>query len=78
MTVIACIFMCLAGIFFIMDSRDRDRFTEARDDLTSCILEQDDFRGMPLIDLANKQELPVAASCEDIAEALGLYELKNR
>ena len=78
MTVIACIFMCLAGIFFIMDSKDRERFSEARDDLTSCILEQDDFREIPLIVLANKQDLPGAASCEDIAKALGLYEIKNR
>ena len=70
--------MCFVGIFFIMDSKDRDRFDEARDDLTSCILEQDDFREMPLIVLANKQDLPGAASCEDIAKALGLYQIKNR
>ena len=76
--VIVYIIMCLAGVFFIMDSNDRDRFSEARDDLTDCILEQDDFREIPLIVLANKQDLPGAASCEDIAEALGLYEIKNR
>ena len=76
--VIVYIIMCLAGIFFIMDSKDRDRFSEARDDLTSCILEQDDFREIPLIVLANKQDLPGAASCEDIAKALGLYQIKNR
>mgnify|MGYP001801744264 FL=1 len=76
--VIVYIIMCLAGIFFIMDSKDRDRFSEARDDLTSCILEQDDFREIPLIVLANKQDLPGAASCEDIAKALGLYEIKDR
>ena len=76
--VIVYIIVCLAGIFFIMDSNDRDRFSEARDDLTDCILEQDDFREIPLIVLANKQDLPGAASCEDIAKALGLYEIKNR
>ena len=76
--VIVYIIVCLAGIFFIMDSKDRERFSEARDDLTSCILEQDDFREIPFIVLANKQDLPGAASCEDIAKALGLYEIKNR
>ena len=76
--VIVYIIMCLAGIFFIMDSNDRDRFPEARDDLTLCILEQGDFREIPLIVLANKQDLPGAASCEDIAKALGLYQIKNR
>ena len=61
-----------------MDSNDKARFSEAHDYLTMCILEQDNFRGIPLIVLANKQDLPGAASCKDIAEALGLYEIKNR
>ena len=61
-----------------MDSNDRDRFSEARDYLTSCILGQEDFRVIPLIVLANKQDLPGAASGKDVAKALGLYNIKNR
>ena len=61
-----------------MDSDDKARFSEARDYLTSCILEQDDFCGIPLIILANKQDIPGATSCKEIAKAFGLYEMKNR
>ena len=72
-------FFCFAGIFFFVDSNNGwDGFSEERDCLSSHILEKDEFNEIPLMVVANKQDLPGAASCEDIAEALQLYEIKDR
>ena len=68
-----------AGIFFFIDSNNGwDGFSEERDCLSSHILEKDEFNEIPLMVVANKQDLPGAASCEDIAEALQLYDIKDR
>lgn len=42
------------------------------------MVRDDQLRGVPLLVLANKQDLPHALSASDIADKLGLESLKNR
>ena len=65
------------GLVFIVDSVDATRFSEAQDEL-AWILNADEMTGVPLIVLANKQDLPNARSPSEVAEKLGLPQLKNR
>lgn len=65
------------GLVFIVDSIDEERFAEARDEL-SWILDSDEMAGVPLIVLANKQDLPNARSPSEVADKLGLPKLRDR
>ena len=56
---------------------DGERFAEAQEELT-WILEADEMEGVPLVVLANKQDLPRARSPSDVAAKLGLPQLRNR
>lgn len=40
-----------------MDSNDKERLQEARDELHG-ILDSDEMRGVPVVVIANKQDLP--------------------
>ena len=46
------------GIIFVVDSNDRDRVTEAREELQR-MLNEDELRDALLLVFANKQDLPV-------------------
>ena len=52
------------GIIFVVDSNDRDRVVEAREELQR-MLNEDELRDALLLVFANKQDLPVriAGSC---------------
>ncbi|XP_067939262.1 uncharacterized protein [Watersipora subatra] len=65
------------GLIYVVDSCDRSRFEEAHYELTK-VLEAEEMAGVPVIILANKQDLPNAASCSEIAEALKLSKLTFR
>ena len=65
------------GLIFVVDSNDLERFSEARDEL-NWILESDEMVGVPLVVMANKQDLPNAQSPSDVAEKLGLSGMKSR
>ena len=67
----------IAGLIYVIDSNDRERFAESFDELTG-ILSHDEMRGVPVVVLANKQDMPNAASCSDIADALQLHKLRDR
>ena len=47
----------IAGILYVVDSTDRERFSESRDELQR-MLKDDEMRGVPVVVLANKQDLP--------------------
>ncbi|XP_030633885.1 ADP-ribosylation factor-like protein 14 [Chanos chanos] len=63
-----------AGLVFAVDSQDEKRLEEARRELER-VLESDCLKGLPLVVLANKQDLPGAACPEDITKALNLRVL---
>ena len=49
------------GIIFVVDSNDRDRIVEAREELQR-MLNEDELRDALLLVFANKQDLPVCAA----------------
>ena len=49
------------GIIFVVDSNDRDRVVEAREELQR-MLNEDELRDALLLVFANKQDLPVRRS----------------
>ncbi|EME26624.1 ADP-ribosylation factor [Galdieria sulphuraria] len=65
------------GIIFVVDSNDRERFPEAREELHK-MLSEEELRDAVLLVFANKQDLPNAASTAEIVNALALPSLRNR
>ncbi|KAJ1658019.1 hypothetical protein GGF44_002700 [Coemansia sp. RSA 1694] len=64
------------GIIFVVDSNDRDRISEAREELQR-MLSEDELRDAHLLVFANKQDLPNAMNAAEITEKLGLQAIKN-
>lgn len=62
---------------FVVDSNDRDRIEEVKDQLHRFINE-DEIRDFPLLVFANKQDLPNAMRGVELMEKLGLHSLRNR
>ncbi|KAF8001358.1 hypothetical protein HF325_003859 [Metschnikowia pulcherrima] len=65
------------GIIFVVDSNDRDRVAEAREELQQ-MLNEDELRNALLLVLANKQDLPNAMNAAEITEKLGLHLIRQR
>ena len=65
------------GVIFVVDSNDRDRIGEARDELMR-MLNEDELRDACLLVFANKQDLPNAMSPAEMTDKLGLHELRSR
>lgn len=62
------------AVVFIVDSGDRQRVGEARADL-EIIHREADFRHMPVLVMANKQDLATAMSVSELTEVLALNKL---
>jgi GTPase SAR1 family protein len=65
------------GIIFVVDSNDRERVSEAREELQR-MLNEDDLRDALLLVFANKQDLPNAMNAAEITDKLGLHGLRQR
>merc|ERR1712010_87545 len=65
------------GIIFVVDSNDRDRVDEARDELNR-MLSEDELRDAVLLVFANKQDLPHAMPAAEVADKLALHKLRSR
>ncbi|KAL8157879.1 hypothetical protein AgCh_002553 [Apium graveolens] len=65
------------GIIFVVDSNDRERVMEARDELHK-MLNEDELRNAVLLVFANKQDLPNAMNAAEITDKLGLHSLRQR
>ncbi|EJT73449.1 ADP-ribosylation factor [Gaeumannomyces tritici R3-111a-1] len=65
------------GIIFVVDSNDRDRIVEAREELQR-MLNEDELREAILLVFANKQDLPNAMNAAEITDKLGLHSLRQR
>lgn len=61
------------GIIFVVDSNDRERICEAREELDKMLCE-DELREAVILVFANKQDLPNAFSVQDITNELKLKE----
>ncbi|QHO19331.1 ADP-ribosylation factor [Arachis hypogaea] len=65
------------GLIFVVDSNDRERISEARDELHR-MLSEIELRDATLLVFANKQDLPNAMSVSEITDKLGLHSLRQR
>jgi len=65
------------GLIFVVDSNDRERVGEAREELMRMLAE-DELRDAVLLVFANKQDLPNAMNAAEITDKLGLHSLRQR
>ncbi|XP_019950052.1 ADP-ribosylation factor 2a [Paralichthys olivaceus] len=65
------------GLIFVVDSNDRERIGEAREELMRMLAE-DELRDALLLVFANKQDLPNALNAAEITTKLGLHDLTRR
>merc|ERR1712061_656884 len=65
------------ALIYVVDSNDRDRTEDAREELMK-MLSEDEMRDAVLLVFANKQDLPNAMSTSEVAEKLGLCDLRRR
>merc|ERR550534_467208 len=65
------------GLIFVIDSNDRDRVEDAREEL-SKMLNEDEMRDAAVLVFANKQDLPNAMTAAEVTEKLGLHNMRNR
>ncbi|XP_077412824.1 ADP-ribosylation factor 1-like 2 isoform X2 [Vanacampus margaritifer] len=65
------------GLIFVVDSNDRERCAEAREELMRMLAE-DELRGAQLLVLANKQDLPNAMTAAEITDKMGLHSMRDR
>jgi ADP-ribosylation factor protein 1 len=64
------------GIIFVVDSNDRDRVEDAREELAK-MLDEDELNDAVVLVLANKQDLPNSMPAAEVAEKLGLHALRR-
>ena len=67
-------FPSFPGLIFVVDSADRERMVEAREELFG-ILESDEMRGVPVVVIANKQDLPGKHTVKYVYFFLSLFVL---
>ncbi|XP_019856719.1 PREDICTED: uncharacterized protein LOC100633329 [Amphimedon queenslandica] len=65
------------GLIFVVDSNDRERATEAKEELAR-MLNEDELRDACLLVFANKQDLPNAMNAAEVTDKLGLHSLRQR
>ncbi|GAB1598240.1 ADP-ribosylation factor 4-like [Argonauta hians] len=65
------------GLIFVIDSNDRERMTEAADELQK-MLSEDELKDAVLLVFANKQDLPNAMSVSEIKHSLKLDSLSKK
>merc|ERR1712020_772764 len=61
----------------VVDSNDRERISEAKDELQK-MLQEDELREAVVLVFANKQDLPNAMTASELTDQLGLQSLRNR
>lgn len=65
---------CTDGIVFVVDSVDLERMEEAKMELLKTAKSADNA-GVPILVLANKQDLPGAKDSKELERLLGLHEI---
>ncbi|WKY11685.1 hypothetical protein Q1695_003338 [Nippostrongylus brasiliensis] len=65
------------GIIFVVDSSDKERIAEAREEI-HALLQEPELQDAHLLVFANKQDLPASMLASELSEALGLESVRNR
>ena len=64
------------ALVYTVDSADCERLKSVGETL-HYLLGQDELRGIPVLVLANKQDLPTAVPVTELAEKLGLHKIRE-
>ncbi|KAB5588274.1 ADP-ribosylation factor(Arf)/Arf-like (Arl) small GTPase family protein [Ceratobasidium theobromae] len=65
------------GLVFVVDSQDRERIDEAKQELHRILADRE-MKDCLLLVFANKQDLPGAMSPAEVTEKLGLHRMRER
>jgi len=65
------------GLIYVVDSSDRERIAEAKDELHK-MMNEDELRDAVLLVFANKQDLPKAVSVTELTGLLNLSKLSRK
>merc|ERR1712118_349804 len=65
------------GIIFVVDSNDRDRIDDAREELHKMINDEE-LKDAIILVYANKQDLPHAMPAAEVTEKLGLHTIRGK
>ncbi|KAI9225739.1 MAG: CPS1 protein [Piptocephalis tieghemiana] len=65
------------GLIFVVDSQDRARIDEAKQELHRIISDRE-MKDCLLLVFANKQDMETAMSPAELTERLGLYKMRDR
>ncbi|EDO48360.1 predicted protein [Nematostella vectensis] len=65
------------GLIYVVDSNDRERVNESKEELNK-MLQEDELKDAVVLVMANKQDLPNALSVSEITEKLGLQSIRDR
>lgn len=72
-----CYYQDTNAVVYVIDSTDKDRLEIAKQEL-ELMLQEEELRGVPVLILANKQDLPNAMNEQEICNGLGLTSISNR
>ena len=72
-----CYYQDTNAVVFVVDSTDKERLEYSRQEL-EIMLQEDELKGVPVLVLANKQDMPGAMGYDEIYKGLGLSSIKNR
>ena len=65
------------GLIFVLDSADQSRLIEAKT-ILDMLLREENLRGIPVLFLANKQDLPNALPPSQVVNELDLQHISDR
>ena len=65
------------ALIYVVDSSDRTRFQESREELQS-ILRDDRMRDVAVLVFSNKADLPGSCSTAEVTDKLGMREMRQR
>ncbi|CAG2116873.1 unnamed protein product, partial [Medioppia subpectinata] len=68
---------CTDGIIFVIDSQDEERLEDAKMELMRTARAPENSR-VPILVLANKQDLPGARDANELTRLLGLQDLSGK
>ena len=64
-------------IILVVDSNDRERISESKDEFWR-LLGEDELKSALFLIMANKQDLPNAMSVEEVTDKLDLHKIRDR
>ena len=64
------------GLIWVVDSSDRHRLSDCKTELQT-VLKEERLSGASLLILANKQDLPGSMSPDEVADVLGIDQIKR-